>query len=326
MERQFGLDFIRVTEFAALAAARTMGKGDEELSDRVSTDTIRAELNKLPIRGRVVIGEGDDASKSRLFVGEEVGDWEKIRNAWEVDIAVDPLENNKAVAFGGSSAAVVLAVSERGGILNAPDVYMDKIIVGPTAVGKVDINATPTANVQAIAKAFGRDPDDILIAILDRERNQPLINEVKTAGARIQLIRDGDLTLGIAAAIRGTGMHAVMGIGGAPEGVLAAAALRCLGGEIQAKFMALNPEHEKRLRQWGITDLTRVYKTKDLVSGEQIVFAATAVTRGDLLKGVRFFSGGARTESLFMGYQNRKIRFIDTVHVFEPDVMPVLVR
>jgi len=231
-----------------------------------------------------------------------------------VDIAVDPLEGTNLCATGAPDAIAVLAAAERGGLLHAPDVYMEKIVVGPTARGHVHIDAPVAANLRNIAAAFGRKVSDLTIVVLDRERHQQLIADIREAGARIRLIGDGDLSAGIAAAVRGTGVHAVMGTGGAPEGVITAAAMRCLGGEIQARLRALNEEQQARVKELGITDLQRVYRTEDLAPGEQILFSSTGVTDGELLKGVRFFGGGSRTTTLFMSLSRKLIRFVDTIH------------
>jgi fructose-1,6-bisphosphatase II len=227
------------------------------------------------------------------------------------------------VAHGQGNAITVLAASEKGGLLNAPDTYLEKLCVGPGAAGQVDITRTPTENVQAIAAALRRRVEDITIVILERPRHDGLIEEVRASGARIKLIGDGDLSAAISCAVSGTGVHGVMGIGGAPEGVLTAAALRCLGGEIQARFRFRNDEERARAERMGTSaDESRVYRTEDLAPGENLVFAATGVTDGDLLRGVRFFAGGARTHSLVMAYQNKKVRFVDTVHMFDRDRPP----
>ena len=240
----------------------------------------------------------------------------------QIDIAVDPLEGTNLVAHGQGNAITVLAASEKGGLTHAPDTYLEKLCVGPVVAGKVDIRESPTENIRRIAEALGRRVNDITIVILDRPRHESLIDEVREAGARIKLITDGDLSAAISCAVSGTGVHAVMGIGGAPEGVLTAAALRCLGGEIQARFRYRNPEEKARGAAMGHGDEDRVYTTEDLASGEQLVFAATGVTDGDLLNGVRYFGGGARTHSLSMAYTTKQVRFIDTVHMFDRDRPP----
>jgi fructose-1,6-bisphosphatase class II len=232
----------------------------------------------------------------------------------EVDIAVDPLEGTNLCALGAPDSIAVLAASERGGLLHAPDIYMDKIVVGPTARGHVDIDAPVAENLRNIAAAFGRQISHLTIVVLDRERHQQLVADIRQAGARIRLIPDGDLSAGISAAVRGTGVHAVFGIGGAPEGVITAAAMRCLGGEIQARLKATNEEQQERVRALGIQDLDRIYHTADLAPGNEILFSSTGVTDGELLKGVRFFGGGSRTSTLFMSLSRKIIRFVDTIH------------
>ena len=239
-----------------------------------------------------------------------------------IDIAVDPLEGTNLVAHGQAGAITVLAASETGGLVHAPDTYMEKLCVGPGAAGKVDIRDAPGDNVRRIADALGRRPMDITVVILERPRHDALIAEVRDAGARIQLIGDGDLSAAISCAVSGTGVHAVMGTGGAPEGVITAAALKCLGGEIQARFRYRSDDERARGARMGHGDEDRVYLTEDLASGENLVFAATGVTAGDLLEGVRFFGGGARTHSLVMGYQTKQVRFVDTVHMFDRDSPP----
>jgi fructose-1,6-bisphosphatase class II len=314
MEHALSLDVIHVVEMAAIAAAKAMGSGDKEYADRLATETLRAELSKLDIHARIVIGEGERDEAPMLYVGEELGLRSSENAEYDVDIAVDPLENTNAAANGTANAIVTLAMAERGGMLHAPDVYMDKIVVGPTARGSIDINKSPSENIKNIAEAYRRDPSEITVVILDRERHGELISEVRSTGARIKLIPDGDLSGGIAAAFRGTGVHCVMGAGGSPEGVLTAAAMKCLGGEIQGRLVAYTDAERERLRKLGYTDLSRVYHTEDLVPGNNVIFAATGVTHGDLLKGVRMFAGGIRTETLIISNTERKIRFIDTVH------------
>lgn len=321
LDRTFEQDFIRVTEKAAVAAAQTMGRGDRRGSDHVAVEAMRAELDTLDIAGRVVIGEGERDEAPMLYVGEEVGrlkgrpeEAEAEAGAAVVDIAVDPLEGTNLCATGASGAIAVLAAAERGGLLHAPDTYMDKIVVGPTARGRIDIDAPVAENLRNLADAFNRDVDEVTVVVLDRERHTELIADIRAAGARIRLIGDGDLSAGISAAVRGTGVHAVFGIGGAPEGVLTAAAMRCLGGEIQARLVATNEGQRQRLESLGFTDLSKVYHTEDLAPGTQILFSATGVTDGELLKGVRFFGGGRRTSTLYMSCTQNIIRFVDTIH------------
>ncbi len=323
MEQLLALEMVRVTEAAAVASARFMGRGDNHQADRAATEAMRRTMDEIAMKGTVVIGEGERDEAPMLYIGEQVGrghDGEVEVPA--IDIAVDPLEGTNLVSGGRGNAITVLAASERGGLLHAPDTYLQKLCVGPVAAGKVDIRLTPTENVYRIASALGRGVSDITVVVLDRPRHAELIAELRAAGARIKLISDGDLSAAISCAVSGTGVHAVMGIGGAPEGVLSAAALRCLGGEIQARFRFRNDEERERARQMGHDDEERVYFTADLACGENLVFAATGVTDGDLLKGVRFFGGGARTHSLVMAYQTKQVRFVDTVQMFDRDRPP----
>jgi len=311
VERALMLEFVQVTEAAALAAARLMGRGDGEAVDRAAVEAMRGALAQLPIRGRVVIGEGERDEAPMLYIGEEVG----AGTGYPVDIAVDPVEGTNLVARGQPNAISVIAASERGGILRAPDVYMEKLIVGPSAAGRVDLRWPVARNLNTIAGSLRRSVQDITVVILDRPRHAGLIEQVREAGARIRLIPDGDVSAAIAAALSGTGVHAVMGIGGAPEGVLAAAALRCLGGEIQGRFWFRNDEERERVRGMGVDDPDRIFLTEDLVPGREVVFACTGITDGDLFKGVLFFAGGQRTHTLVMGARCGEIRFVDSVHV-----------
>jgi fructose-1,6-bisphosphatase II len=257
-----------------------------------------------------------------LYIGEHVGLGEPGQP--EIDIAVDPLEGTNLVAMGVGGAITVLAASEKGGLLHAPDTYLEKLCVGPVAAGHVDIRESATENLGRMAEALGRKIGDLTVVCLDRPRHEALIDEIRSNGARIKLISDGDLSAAISCAVMGTGVHAVMGIGGAPEGVLTAAALRCLGGEIQARFRWRSEEERARAERMGVIETSedRVYTTTDLAPGENVVFSATGVTEGDLLQGVRFFGGGARTHSLVMGYQAKQVRFVDTVHMFDRDRPP----
>jgi fructose-1,6-bisphosphatase class II len=307
-------EFIRVTEQAAIASARTMGRGERHHSDQVAVEAMRKEMDSIPMDGRIVIGEGERDKAPMLYVGEEVGSLRHQDGAAAVDIAVDPLEGTNLCATGAPDAVSVLAAAERGGLLYAPDVYMDKIVVGPTARGSIHIDAPVSENLRNIAGAFGRKVSDLTVVVLDRDRHQQLIQDIRNAGARIRLIGDGDLSAGISAAVRGTGVHAVMGIGGAPEGVITAAAMRCLGGEIQARLKATNEEQEARLKELGFQDVNRIYKTEDLAPGSQILVSCSGVTDGELLRGVRFFGGGSRTSTLFMSLSRNIIRFVDTIH------------
>ncbi|HEX8149306.1 MAG TPA: class II fructose-bisphosphatase [Pyrinomonadaceae bacterium] len=326
------LDFLSVCEAAAIASARTMGQGDRKYSDHVAVEAMREKMDSVPMRGRIVIGEGERDEAPMLFIGEEVGEGFHAdvdpEDYPEVDIAVDPLEGTNLCALGANNAIAVLAASERGGLLNAPDIYMDKIVVGPSCRGAIDIDAAVKDNLKAIARKLSRDIEDLTVMVLDRSRHRKLIAEVRSAGARIRLIGDGDLSAGISAAVAGTNIHALMGIGGAPEGVLTAAAMKCLNGEIQARLVfdpeRLDVDKSKvppaevvlsRLKEMGINDPNKVYDTNDLAPGKKIIFVATGVTDGSLLRGVRFFGSGRRTHSLVMTTESRHIRFVDTVHV-----------
>jgi fructose-1,6-bisphosphatase II / sedoheptulose-1,7-bisphosphatase len=303
------LEFVRVVERAAIAAARTMGQGDRKYADQVAVEAMRREMDTMDIDGTVVIGEGERDEAPMLFIGEKVG-----RGGDPVDIAVDPLEGTNLCATGAPNAIAVLAASGKGGLLNAPDIYMDKIVVGPSSKGKVDINAPVEDNLAAIARELEREIHDLVVIVLDRPRHEKLIADIRRAGARIRLIGDGDLSAGITAAVVGSGVHAVMGIGGAPEGVLTAAAMRCLNGEIQARLVPTKPADRERLEKMGINDLDRVYRTEDLAPGNNVIFSACGVTDGTLLRGARFFGDGIRTHTLLMTTVPHQVRFIDTIH------------
>ena len=322
MDPDLSLEFLRVVEQAAIACARTMGNGDRHKSDQVAVEAMRTVMDTVPIDGTIVIGEGERDEAPMLYIGEKVGlvNAKGIKSLGlvrfsEVDIAVDPLEGTNLCATGAPNAIAVLAASEKGGLLHAPDLYMEKLVVGPTSKDYVSLDASPADNLKAIAKALGRDVDDLVVIVLDRPRHEQLIEEIRATGARIQLIGDGDLSAGITAAVAGAGVHAVMGTGGAPEGVLTAAAMRCLNGEIFARLIVSKPEHEERCRAMGISDFKKVYRSKDLAPGKSIIFAATGVTDGTLMKGVRFFADGNRTSSVVMQNEPHQIRFIDSIHV-----------
>jgi fructose-1,6-bisphosphatase class II len=304
------LEFVRVVERAAIAAARTMGRGDRQGSDHVAVESMRKEMETVDIDGTIVIGEGERDEAPMLYIGEKVG----TGTGAAVDIAVDPLEGTNLCATGAAGAMTVLAAAERGGLLFAPDIYMDKLVVPGPAKGRVDITAPVEHNLKALAHALDRDVDDLVVIVLDRPRHEKLIADIRQTGARIRLIGDGDLSAGIAAAVSGTGVHAVMGIGGAPEGVLTAAAMRCLNGEIQGRLVLTRPSDADRLRKMGISDVHRIYRTEDLARGRNIIFAAAGVTEGTLLKGVRFFGEGIRTHCLVMTTAPHQVRFIDTIH------------
>jgi len=325
MEQFLALEMVRVTEAAAIASARFMGRGLRDEADAAATQAMRATMDEADIAGTIVIGEGERDEAPMLYIGEKVGRADRAEAAAAVDIAVDPLEGTNLVATGQDGALTVLAASERGGLTHAPDTYLEKLAVGPVAAGCVDITRPPAENCHRIAEALRRKVSDITVIILDRPRHADLIAEVRSTGARIKLISDGDVSAAISCAVQGTGVHAVMGIGGAPEGVITAAALRCLGGELQARFRFRNDEERERATAMlGHGDETRVYRTEDLASGDNLVFAATGVTGGDLLKAVRFFGGGARTHSLVMAYQAKQVRFVDTVHMFDRDRPPAV--
>jgi fructose-1,6-bisphosphatase class II len=322
MEQDLSREFLKVVEEGAIAAAKTMGIGDRKFSDHAAVEAMRASMETIPMNGTIVIGEGERDEAPMLFIGEKVGrKTESGNNFHEVDIAVDPLEGTNLCAMGEPGAIAVLASSEKGGLLHAPDCYMEKIIVGPSSKGVVNLDAPVKDNLRAIARRLDREVENLVVIVLDRPRHGQLIQEIREAGARIKLIGDGDLSAGISVALRGTGVHAVMGIGGAPEGVLTAAALRCLNGEIQARLVVQDDQQAERMQQMGIKDVKRVYSTQDLAPAKNIVFAATGVTDGALLKGVRFFGDGVRTHSLLMNLSERKVRFVDTVHLANrPDI------
>jgi len=317
MEQELSLEYLRVVERAAIACARTMGLGDRHKSDQVAVEAMREEMDTVGMDGTIVIGEGERDQAPMLFIGERVGlaSHDRHHQYPAVDIAVDPLEGTNLCATGEPNAITVLAASEHGGLLHAPDLYMDKIIVGPLCRGAVDLDAPPEKNLKAIAKRLDRKVKDLVVTVLDRPRHEKLIADIRRTGARIRLISDGDLSAGIAAAVSDMGIHAVMGTGGAPEGVLTAAALRCLNGQILGRLVISKAEHKERAAKMGIKDPKRIYDTADLAPGKKIIFACTGVTPGGLLRGVRFFGGGTRTQSLIMTYDDRQIRFIDSVHL-----------
>jgi fructose-1,6-bisphosphatase class II len=317
MEIELSLEFLRVVEQSAIAAARTMGQGDGHRADGVTVEAMRHVMDSVPMDGTIVIGEGERDEAPMLFIGEKVGAAGHNPSAGypSVDIAVDPLEGTNLCATGAPNAITVLAASEKGGLLHAPDLYMEKIVVGPSCKGVVDLDAPVRDNLRAIARRLDRDVEDLVVIVLDRPRHQKLIEDIRKAGARIRLIGDGDLSAGISAAVVGTGVHAVMGTGGAPEGVLTAAALRCLNGEILARLVVNKPEHTERLWQMGVKDPKRIYDTGDLAPGKNLIFACTGVTEGNLLRGVRFFGEGTRTHSMILTLETRQVRFIDTVHL-----------
>ncbi len=314
LESDLALEFLRVVEEAAIASAKTMGQGNRKHADQMATEAMRTVMDSVPMDGTIVIGEGERDEAPMLYIGEKVG--RRDGGSYpSVDIAVDPLEGTNLCATGSPGAITVLAASEKGGLLHAPDCYMEKIVVGPSCKGVVDLDASVSHNLNVIAKVLGRRVEDLVVIILERPRHEKLVNEVRKAGARIRLISDGDLSPGVAAAMLGSGVHAVMGAGGAPEGVLTAAAVRCLNGYMVGRLTGYTPEQAERMKDMGITDPHRIYTAEDLAPGKNIIFAATGVTDGPLLKGVRFFGDGVRTTSLVMKLSNRKVRFIESIHL-----------
>ena len=320
MDSDLSLEFLRVVEQAAIACAHTMGQGDRHGSDHVAVEAMRRVMDTVPIDGTIVIGEGERDEAPMLYIGEKVGMAHALHGGSasgfpQVDIAVDPLEGTNLCATGAPNAIAVLAASSRGGLLHAPDLYMEKLVVGPSSKDAVSLDAPVHENLKAIAQSLGRGVEDLVVIVLERERHQKLIADIRATGARIKLIGDGDLSAGIAAAVVGSGVHAVMGTGGAPEGVLTAAAMRCLNGEIFARLVVTKPEHEERCRAMGITDFKKVYRSRDLAPGARVIFAATGVTDGTLMRGVRFFGDGVRTSSVIMQNEPHRIRFVDSIHV-----------
>jgi fructose-1,6-bisphosphatase II len=302
------LDFVKVTENAALAASRWMGRGERDIADGAAVERMREALNAMEISGRIVIGEGERDEAPMLFIGEELG-----RGGFEVDIAVDPVEGTNLVANGLPNSIAVMAISERGGLLNAPDTYMKKLAVGPKAAPYVHIDAPVRENLEAVANALEKPINEVTVVILDRPRHADLIKQVRESGARIKLISDGDVDACIATAVQGTGIHVAMGTGGAPEGVLAAAALKCMGGQFMGKLEPRNAQEVERAKVMGIGDINRILMIDDLVKGEHVVFCATGITDGDLTRGVRFFGNNARTHSIVM-HSGGTVRFIESVH------------
>ncbi|MDH3974969.1 MAG: class II fructose-bisphosphatase [Deltaproteobacteria bacterium] len=311
MDRNLALEAVRVTEAAALASARLMGLGDEKAADQAAVDAMRRAFDAIPFAGRVVIGEGERDEAPMLYIGEEVGSGKSPR----IDIALDPLEGTTICATGGNNALSVIAFAEEGKFLHAPDTYMEKIAVGPRAKGCIDINATVTTNLTEVARALDVNVDDLTVIILDRPRHAEIISEVRESGARIKLIGDGDVSAAIATCKEGSGVDLLIGTGGAPEGVIAAAALRCIGGDMQGRLKPRNNEEIARAAKMGIDDINKVYAIDELASGD-VMFAATGVTDGDYLQGVRFFKGGAVTHSVVMRSKSMTTRFIEATHHF----------
>jgi fructose-1,6-bisphosphatase II len=323
MQHELAHQFLRVTETAAIAAGRTVGQGDRHGSDRAAVEAMRTVLSSMPMQGRIVIGEGERDEAPMLFIGETLGTGEPGTPG--VDIAVDPLEGTNLCAAGSNGSIAVLAAAERGGLLHAPDCYMEKLIVGPRCRGRVRLGAPVAENLAGIAAGLDRKVADVTVVVLERPRHEKLVEEIRRAGARIRFITDGDLAPAISACVTGTAVHAVMGVGGAPEGVISAVAVRCLGGEMQGRLVEHSKGDRERAAKMGIADFDRVRTERDLAPGERLIFAATGVTDGDLLRGVTFFGSGCRTHSLVMGLvAPRRVRFADTIHLH--DVADVEVR
>ncbi|WP_072772589.1 class II fructose-bisphosphatase [Desulfitobacterium chlororespirans] len=313
MERELTMEFARVTEAAALASARWVGRGNKEAADDAAVQAMRSVFDTIRMQGTVVIGEGEMDEAPMLYIGEKVGSGE----APELDVAVDPLEGTNSVAKGLAGAIAVVAIARKGGLLHAPDMYMDKIAVGPLAKGKIHLDAPVQENLANVARALGKSMDDLTVVILDRPRHEKIIHDVREAGARIRLITDGDVSPAVACAIEGTGVDVMMGIGGAPEGVLAAAALRCLGGEMQGRLWPENEEDILRAQKLGVSDVAKLLTMDDLVCSDDVFFAATGITEGPLLKGVHFTSQGALTHTVVMRGKTGTVRFIEARHSFD---------
>ena len=337
MENTLGLEIIEVVEQAAIASAKWMGKGEKDTADQVAVEAMRERMNKIYMRGRIVIGEGERDDAPMLYIGEEVGictreDAANYCNPDElvqIDIAVDPCEGTNLVAYGQNGSMAVLAIAEKGGLFAAPDFYMKKLAAPAVAKGHVDINKSATENLKIISECMNRSVEELVVVVMDRSRHKDLIQEIRAAGARVRLISDGDVSAALSCAFSGTNIHALMGIGAAPEGVISAAAMRCLGGHFQGQLIydpaivktGLIGESKEsnlaRLKEMGITDPDKVYDADELASGETILFAACGITPGTLMEGVRFFKGGARTQSLVISSQSKTARFVDTVHMFD---------
>ncbi|MEO1068709.1 MAG: class II fructose-bisphosphatase [Cyanobacteria bacterium J06638_6] len=337
MESTLGLEIIEVVEQAAIASSRWMGKGEKDIADEVAVEAMRERMNKIHMRGRIVIGEGERDDAPMLYIGEEVGictqpnakDFCNPDELLEIDIAVDPCEGTNLVAYGQNGSMAVLAISEKGGLFAAPDFYMKKLAAPAQAKGKVDINKSATENLKILAECLDRGIDELVVVVMKRDRHNDLIKEIRDAGARVKLIGDGDVGAAISCAFSGTNTHALMGIGAAPEGVISAAAMRCLGGHFQGQLIydpsivktGLIGESKEaniaRLNEMGITDIDKVYDANELASGETVLFAATGITTGELMNGVRFFHGGMRTQSLVISSQSSTARFVDTIHMIE---------
>ena len=337
MENTLGLEIIEVVEQAAIASARWMGKGEKNTADQVAVEAMRERMNKIYMRGRIVIGEGERDDAPMLYIGEEVGictredakDFCNPDELVEIDIAVDPCEGTNLVAYGQPGSMAVLAISEKGGLFAAPDFYMKKLAAPPQAAGHVDINKSATENLKILSECLNRSIEELVVVVMKRDRHNELIKEIREAGARVRLISDGDVSAAISCAFGGTNIHALMGIGAAPEGVISAAAMRCLGGHFQGQLVydpavvktGLIGESKEsnldRLKSMGINDPDKVYNADELASGQTVLFAASGITPGTLMEGVRFFHGGARTQSLVISSQSRTARFVDTIHLWD---------
>jgi fructose-1,6-bisphosphatase class II len=312
MNRNLALEFVRVTEMAAIASARWMGRGDEKAADQAAVDAMRSMLDTVDCQGTVVIGEGERDEAPMLYIGEKVGSGQGPA----LDIALDPLEGTTVCAVGASNSISVMAIAEEGGFLNAPDTYMEKIAVGPEGKGLIDINESPKENLRRLAEAKKCKINDLTVCILDRDRHRDLIAQVREAGARIKLIGDGDVAASLACCEDNSGVDMLMGTGGAPEGVIAAAALRCMGGDFQGSLRFRHDEEKERAKKMGITDLDKIYTIEELASGN-VMFVATGVTTGTFLNGVRFKPWGATTQSIVMRSQSGTIRRIEAEHRFD---------
>lgn len=309
MDRTLSLEFARVVEAAALRSGRLLGRGQKDEADGLAVDAMRQAFDSVRISGTVVIGEGEIDEAPMLYIGEHVG-----AGGPEVDIAVDPIEGTNLIAKGQNGAIAVMAIAEKGGLLHAPDMYMEKICVGPRGAGAIDITKSLTENIQNVAAKMGRKVDEINLVMLDRERHYGLMKEARDLGARIMLISDGDVNRAMECCIEGSGVHMVVGTGGAPEGVLAAAALKCAGGDMQARLKPGNEEEIRRCHEMGVKDVNQVLTLDDLVRTDDVIFAATAITRGNLLNPIQYFPGGARTHTIVMRSKTGTVRFLDTIH------------
>ena len=309
MDRTLSLEFARVVEAAALRSGRLLGRGQKDEADGLAVDAMRQAFDSVRISGTVVIGEGEIDEAPMLYIGEHVG-----AGGPEVDIAVDPIEGTNLIAKGQNGAIAVMAIAEKGGLLHAPDMYMEKICVGPRGAGAIDITKSLTENIQNVAAKMGRKVDEINLVMLDRERHYGLMKEARDLGARIMLISDGDVNPAMECCIEGSGVHMVVGTGGAPEGVLAAAALKCVGGDMQARLKPGNEEEIRRCHEMGVKDVNQVLTLDDLVRTDDVIFAATAITRGNLLNPIQYFPGGARTHTIVMRSKTGTVRFLDTIH------------